>query len=95
MQINNQFLSAKPLETTASSSALPAAANADSGRSALSESSTHSASAELRRYLDLARQVPEVRQDLVAQVKTRLAAGQYLRIQAAQQTADAILRSAE
>jgi hypothetical protein len=48
-------------------------------------------SAELTRLIDLVRQQPDVREDVLAAVRQRLAAGAYDTPEAADQTARAIL----
>jgi hypothetical protein len=58
-------------------------ANVDSGG--------YSPDANFLRLVEQARSVPDVRADVVAQVATRLAAGEYDTPEAARKTADAIL----
>jgi hypothetical protein len=80
----------------ASERTTPAARIVEEGKAPVQETgSTHTSSPELRRYLALLRQTPQTRTNLVEQVAQRLASGHYLTAEAAYQTADAMVKSAE
>jgi DNA-directed RNA polymerase sigma subunit (sigma70/sigma32) len=98
MRIDNTYLKnlEVPSQTTASGSARPVEARS-SGETAnsLQAASQHVPSPELLRYLDQLRDTPEVRPQELARVAARLQQGHYSTAEAAQQTAEAILKAAE
>ncbi len=98
MRIDNTYL--KNLEVPSNSTASGAARSAEtrsSGETAnsLQSPSQHVPSPELLRYLGRLQETPEVRSEELARVAARLQQGHYTTGEAAQQTADAILKAAE
>lgn len=65
------------------------------GSSGLDEASTYTSAPELVQLLELVHQTPDVRQELLRRVAERVANGDYLTSQAAQETAEAMIRAAD
>lgn len=96
MRIDNIYL--KNLEVPSRAVSSGAAGSAESRQSSttansLQAASEHVPSPELLRYLGRLDETPEVRQQHLARVASRLRQGYYSTPEAAQQTAEAILKA--
>ena len=91
MRIRNTFIG-QGLEVTGQA---PLAKTAVQSRDIGVAPGDHVAAPEVERLTELARQVPEVRQERVDDAQSRVAGGEYLTRDAALRTADALLATPE
>ena len=98
MRIDNTYL--KNLEVPSNATASGTARSAETRQNgettnSLQAASQHVPSPELLHYLGQLQDTPEVRSEEIARVASRLHQGHYATAQAAQHTAEAILKAAE
>ena len=95
MRIDNAHLTAFPLGQPGETPASDETMRRDGPERNLLQPGFHTPSTELTGWVGLTFAQPEIRQEVVQQVAERLAAGHYGTLEAAQQTAAAILQANE
>ena len=97
MRIDNTYLKNLEVTSQTAASGTRSGETRQSGETAdpLQATSEHVPSPELVHYLEQLQDTPEVRPEEVSRVASRLRQGHYATPQAAQQTAEAILKAAE
>lgn len=98
MRIDNPYLNnleAHQQATSARTTRSTESRSTGESTSSLEDQSAHIPSPELQQYAALLKQEPEIRDDRLRAVAQRLQQGYYATPQSAQQTAAAILKSAD